>query len=349
MMQVTYLLQALDLAKIRRGFCAPNPAVGAVLAKDQTVIATGYHFASGFPHAEVEVLNQIDQVPEDATLYVTLEPCCHRNKKTPPCTDLIIQCGIKNVVYSLRDPNPAVAGQGEKLLIDAGIQCTQITLPEIEAFYQSYQHWWHTQTPYITAKLAISLDGKIAGTNGERIDITGTAAQEFTHQQRKLADAILTTAKTIHADDPLLNVRLENETFQKPVYILDSELGISPDANIFNTAEKITIFHKKNISAPKINARCIPVEHDGKYLNLKEVIHWIGKDGIHDLWVEAGGICFSNFLQQQLLQQAFIYIAPKLLGEHAQAAFHTTSNLFAAVKKVEWQSLDNDVVGKLCW
>lgn len=348
-MHTTYLQKALELAKNRRGFCAPNPSVGAVIVKDDQVIATGFHLASGHPHAEVEALNKIDDVAKDATLYVSLEPCCHANKKTPPCTELIIQRGIKKVIYAFRDPNPAVAGLGEKTLHDAGIECGQISLPEIDAFYRSYQHWWQTKTPFITAKLAISLDGKIAGINGVRTNITGAAAQQFTHQQRKLSDAILTTAKTICADNPLLNVRLENETLKKPVYILDSGLNIPLDANIFSTAEKITIFHKKNILPKKINARCIGVDYDGEHLNLEEIINFIGQVGIHDLWIEAGGACFSAFAQQHLLQRAFIYIAPRLLGKDARSAFNTTQDLFVGVKKIQWQNLDRDAICEMDW
>lgn len=344
-----YLEQALELAKIRRGFCAPNPSVGAVVVKDNQTIATGYHFAAGHPHAEVEALNKINDVAKDATLYVTLEPCCHREKKTPPCTDLIIERGIKKVIYAFRDPNPFVAGLGEKTLRDAGIECMQIALPEIDAFYQSYQYWWQTKKPFITAKLAISLDGKIAGANGERISITGAAAQQFTHQQRKQADAILTTAKTIHADNPLLNVRLDNSEYKKPIYILDSELNIPLDAKIFSTAKNITIFHKKNISSKKINARLIAVDHDDSNLNLTEIIGIIGGDGIHDLWIEAGGNCFSAFTQKHLLHHAFIYVAPKTLGTNAQPAFSTKQNLFKEVKKTSWQSLGDDVACEMWW
>lgn len=344
-----YLEQALELAQIRRGFCTPNPSVGAVVVKDNQIIATGYHFAPGHPHAEAQALNTIGDIAKGATLYVTLEPCCHTEKRTPPCTELIIQRGIKKVIYAFRDPNPAVAGLGEKILRDTGIECSQIALPEIDSFYQSYQHWWQTQKPFITAKLAISLDGKIAGINGERINITGEAAQQLTHQQRKQADAILTTAKTILTDNPLLNARLDNIEYKKPIYILDSELNIPLNAKIFSTAKKITIFHKKNMEPKNINARLIAVDHDDKNLNLTEIVNIIGQDGIHDLWIEAGGTCFSAFAQQHLLQHAFIYIAPKTLGVNALPAFNTVQNLFEAVKKTSWQNLGHDVACEMWW
>ncbi len=289
-MHEAYLKYALKLAQIRRGFCAPNPSVGAVVVKDNQIIAEGYHWGSGHAHAEVEALNKVNGELIDATLYVTLEPCCHTNKKTPPCTELIIARGIKKVIYGARDPNPQVSGLGEKRLQAMGVECVHVELLEINEFYRSYQYWWQTGKPFVTAKLAMSLDGKIAGANGQRINITGKEAQLFTHQQRKLADAILTTAKTIICDDPLLNVRLPEGEFKRPVYILDKNSITPAAAKIFQSAERVTIL---------------------KQTDLNKVLQQIGEDGIHDLWIEAGGKCFSAFVQAGLVQRAFIYVAPK--------------------------------------
>lgn len=354
-MQITHLQQALKLAEIRRGFCAPNPSVGAVIVKNNQVIATGYHWGSGHPHAEVEALNKIGDAAQDATLYVTLEPCCHTNKKTQPCTEVIIQRGIKQVVYGFRDPNPEVAGQGAQALQQAGITCTHAPLPEINEFYASYQFWWQHQRPSITAKLALSSDAKIAGKHGQRIAITGDEAQQFTHQQRKLADAILTTAKTIKNDDPLLNVRLEREEIQKPIYILDSQLTIPLTAKIFSSAKSITIFYDKNIPSSQLvkleekNIRCVAVTSDQHGLSLVEIVNIIGKDGIHDLWIEAGGHCFASFAKESLLQRAFIYIAPQSLGKNAQSAFQENQDVFANAKLQQWFTLGDDVVCELKW
>jgi len=350
----TFLTTALDLAKNRRGFCAPNPAVGAVLVKDQQIIASGYHYASGYPHAEVKTLEKIDPaLIQNATLYVTLEPCCHRNKKTPPCTDLLIQSGIKKVVYGFQDPNPAVAGQSKKILAAAGIECIHSPLAEIDVFYQSYAHWWQTGTPFVTAKLAMSLDAKIAGEQGLRVNITGPEAQQFTHEQRRRADAILTTAKTIIADDPLLNVRLTGEPQRKPIYILDRNLTTPINAKIFTTAERVTLFCDQQITAEKmqayqnLGARCIPVSSEQQKLSLPAILKTIGQDGIHDLWIEAGGSCFSAFARMGLLQQAYIYIAPKLLGTTAQNAFAGPTDLFSQATHFAWQTLGQDSVCKI--
>lgn len=327
---ISYLKQTLELARTRRGFCAPNPPVGALIVRDGQVIATGYHFGAGFPHAEVEALKKVDNKAPEATIYVSLEPCCHWGR-TPPCTDALIKANVKRVIYGYRDPNPIVSGKGEAALIAAGIACEYIAVPEIDAFYQSYQHWHRTKTPFITAKIAVSLDGKIAGKQGEPIQITGQALKEFTHQQRKDSDAILTTAKTIILDNPQMNVRLQSETIAKPIYILDSELNLPLDAKLFETAKSITVFHAKRAANERqqalteLGVRCISVE-ENEGLNLNQVIEFIGKDGIHDLWVEAGGKCFAAFVNQKLVQRAFIYIAPWVMGE-GMPAFTETLDL----------------------
>lgn len=349
-MHTFFINKALELAKLRRGFCSPNPSVGAVIVKDNKIISEGYHWANGYPHAEVEALNKLDDEAHGATVYVTLEPCCHKNKKTPPCTDLLIQRGIKQVFYSYQDPNPQVAGLGEKILKNANIHCEYLVDTEVTKFYQSYHYWWQTQKPFLTAKIALSLDGKIAGFNSQQVAITGEAAKYFTHQQRKLNDAILTSAKTISSDDPLLNVRLDDTVYGKPVYILDRQLSTTLTARIFTTATAVTIFHDKNINAEKLQPfhekkiRCIPITARSNNLALSEIIEFIGKDGVHDLWVEAGGQLFTNLVSEKLLQRAFIYIAPRSLGKKAQTAFEQEFTLLDEKSHCHWFGLGQDAV-----
>jgi diaminohydroxyphosphoribosylaminopyrimidine deaminase/5-amino-6-(5-phosphoribosylamino)uracil reductase len=323
-----YLESALSLAKIRRGFCAPNPCVGAILVKNNKIIAKGHHKTYGFPHAEVDAISKVAPTQiKGATLYVTLQPCCHTIKKTPPCTDLIIKSGIVKVIYGFRDPNPAVSSHTDKILKQADIECIQYSLSSIDKFYASYDYWWKHKRPFTTAKLAMSLDGKIAGENGKRVRLTGDEALKFTHQQRKQTDAILTTAKTICLDNPLLNSRLDGENYKKPLYILDTHLNISISAKVFNSAKQITIFHNAGLSKERRlklkqpNTRFIPIKGDKNGLNLLAVLEQIGLDGKIDLWVEAGGQLFQAFIQNNLLQHAFIYVAPQWLGENAQTAF----------------------------
>jgi diaminohydroxyphosphoribosylaminopyrimidine deaminase / 5-amino-6-(5-phosphoribosylamino)uracil reductase len=324
-----YLLKALTLAKTRQGFCAPNPAVGAVVVKDNRIVGEGYHYAAGHPHAEVEAIKQAGAQAKGATLYVTLEPCCHHGR-TPPCTDLIIKTAINNVYYAFADPNPEVAGQGKAILEQSGIGCELINIDEVTEFYRAYQFWWQHQTPLVTAKIALSADGKIAGGKGKRLTITGGECQQFTHEQRKKHDAILTTINTIINDDPQLNVRLNKETIKKPLFILDGECRLPLSAKVWQTCESMTIFHRQDAAKDKIQAlteqgaRCIGVAGDNKGLNLQNVLQIIGQDGYYALWVEAGGHCFQNLWQQHLLQRAFIYYSTKTLGDKAMPAFSQT-------------------------
>lgn len=347
-----YLQQALDLAKIRRGFCAPNPSVGAVIVKNGEVIATGYHFAAGQPHAEIDALKKINNQAHDATIYVTLEPCCHFGK-TPPCTEAIIKSGIKHVIYAYRDPNPVVAGKGEAALLAANIECQQVSLPEIDQFYKSYTYWQQTKKPFITAKIALTLDGKIAGKNNRPIPITEAPLNQYTHLNRKNSDAILTTAKTIIQDDPQLNARYQNETIPKPIYILDSQLTLPLTAQIFETAKSLTLFHAKNPSKDRLQAlealkvRCIPIDTNDSGLRLDQVIDFIGKDGIQDLWIEAGGQCFTTFADQNLLQKALIYIAPQAIGPEGLSAFNAPFDF--RTEQIQWQQFGNDVLCEIHW
>jgi diaminohydroxyphosphoribosylaminopyrimidine deaminase / 5-amino-6-(5-phosphoribosylamino)uracil reductase len=284
---------------------------------------------AGAPHAEVAAL--ADLTPEEtagAQLYITLEPCCHWGK-TPPCTDLIIRHKISHVIYGFRDPHPAVAGKGQQILLDAGINCSHQPLPEIDAFYASYDYWLKTGRPWVTAKLALSLDGCIAGEKGEPMTLTGSAAQQFTHRQRLQSDAILTTARTICRDNPQLNIRLENQVTTKPIYVLDRHKEVLPSARIFKTGAPVILLQED--------------------ITLREILDKIGKDGIHDLWVEAGGTCFSAFIEAKLVQRAFIYVAPIWLGEQAQRAFKRADDLFVNANSRVWQVLGEDVVCEMRW
>ncbi|WP_100622787.1 bifunctional diaminohydroxyphosphoribosylaminopyrimidine deaminase/5-amino-6-(5-phosphoribosylamino)uracil reductase RibD [Candidatus Coxiella mudrowiae] len=342
-----YLKQALELAEIRRGFCAPNPAVGAILVKDNKIISTGFHKRSGLPHAEVEAINSAGENAKGADLYVTLEPCCHYGK-TPPCTDLIIKTGIKAVYYSLADPNPNVFNKGAQVLKQAGIDCFLVEIPEIKSFYESYSYWTANKRSWITIKLALSLDGKIAGIKGKPLALTGEELKLYTHKFRKKSDALLTTINTILQDDPQLNVRLVNETIKKLVYILDSDLRLPSNACIHRTAEKLVVFHKEPANKKRKqalaerNIRCVGVTGTKEGLDLNQVLSTIGADGVHDLWVEAGGGCFQSFLHKRLIHRALIYVAPKVMGDQATSAFQLPFDF--QEHRIQWRQIGQDVV-----
>ena len=341
---IQYMREALRLASIRRGFCAPNPSVGAVIVKEGKIIARGLHWASGCAHAEVDALHKLQAgEAQGATLYVTLEPCCHFGK-TPPCTQAIINSGITRLVYGFRDPNPIVSGKGEQILLEAGIMCEYLELSKINTYYQSYNYWQKTQRPWVTAKLAVSLDGKIAQENGRPAVITGPELEKYTHTCRKHSDAILTTAKTICCDDPALNVRLEEETLAKPVYILDRLLAIPLGARIFNTASKITLFHQAGLDTTEFNklgAHCVPM------VNLSEILLHIGTEGVQDLWVEAGGQCFQSLCEQGFAQRALLYLGASWLGKKAQSAFAENFDVFTRAQAIHWQMFGRDALCEL--
>jgi len=344
-----YLLRALALAEQGRGFCAPNPAVGAVLVKNGQIIGEGFHRGPGLPHAEIEAIDKSRTSVKDAVLYVTLEPCCHWGK-TPPCTERIIREGIQTVYYGILDCNPLVAGKGAAMLKQHGIKCEQITLPKVHNFYSSYYHWQQTGQPEVTAKIALSLDGKAAGLSGKRLILTGEKAALFTHQKRRRSDAILTTAQTILKDNPQLNARLPESIASKKVYIIDSSLTLirlfqKQTFHIQTTAQHLFFFHDSKLPSPSNTSQYTfyPITLKNNLLSWQEMLEQIGKDGIHDLWVEAGPTCFNTLVASGYAKRAYCYIAPKIIGEKSQSAFDIISaEMFKSAKKISWRSLGKD-------
>jgi len=346
-MQNTYLLQALALAETQRGFCAPNPSVGAVVVKNNQVLSTGVHRGPGHSHAEAEALHALSaEQTQGASLYVTLEPCNHTGR-TPPCTTLIQEKKIARVFFGFKDPNTQVAGQGQSALQKAGIICEHMPLPEITDFYQSYAWYCERARPYTTAKIALSLDGKIAKEQGVRAHITGEAFQIWVHKQRLKTDGILTTQRTIARDDPLLNVRLTGKTLVKPLYILDRRLETSLKAKIFSTGAPLTFFYDPAQTSPKHvelfekngTHRCIPIS------DLSDILDYLGKCGLHDLWIEAGGRCFQQFALEKHLNKAYIALGLVWLGDKALSAF--TQDIFQSAKHVHGFSLGKDLVAEV--
>ncbi len=353
-----YLLSALELAYLRKGACSPNPSVGAVVVKNNHIIAEGYHEGPGLPHAEPTALSQLsDEDAKDSTIYVTLEPCCHHGR-TPPCTELLIKKKVARVVYGYQDPNPIVSGRGHEKLTAAGIICDYQALPEIQTFYESYAYWHKHKRPFLTAKLAVSADGKIAGEGGVPVKITGDLTNQFTHQQRKMSDAILTSVKTIIQDDPQLNVRIhphpgsvpqagegvnKSNTFYslarlrervgvrglvqpKPVYVLDRSLQFPLAARVMQTAKTITLFYDKLLDISKTfpftkhGVFCVPVPCRDSKLELEFILDYLGNQGLHDVWLEAGAILFKAFVLSGLAQRVYLYRALCQLGGAAYAA-----------------------------
>lgn len=353
-MDAFFLGRTLELAQRRRGFCAPNPSVGAVLVRDGKILSEGFHWAAGHAHAEVEALSNIaEDVAREATLYISLEPCCHFGK-TPPCTDLILSKGIGEVVYGYRDPNPQVAGRGEAKLREAGVRVRHERMGEIDRFYSSYDHWTRTGLPFVTAKLAMSLDGKTAGPGGIPLPLTGPEANRFTHEQRLHSDAILTTARTVLSDDPRLNARLHGVETPKPIFILD-RLGRTPTtARVFASGESVTVYTGQDVAPSRLQAlreagaEVVVLESPQNLLPLKRVLGQLGERGFHDVWVEGGAALFTAFLKEKLAQRAYLYVAPVIVGDGV-SAFESQWDGLVSGAKLTWVPQGRDVMAEMVW
>jgi diaminohydroxyphosphoribosylaminopyrimidine deaminase / 5-amino-6-(5-phosphoribosylamino)uracil reductase len=349
-MHKDFMLAALAQAWIGRGSCAPNPGVGAVAVHKGEIIARASHQGPGTAHAEQLVLQQIPSGIRDVILYVTLEPCNHWGR-TPPCVAAIIQHNVSQVVYGFHDPNPLVARNNTpKILQEKGIRTLHYPLPEIDAFYQSYHYWTLTKKPWVTVKLAQTLDAKIAGVNKLRCQLSNADCNEFTHRNRLLADIILTSAKTILLDEPSLNVRLPNSEQGKVLAIIDSRLSLNKEAAALAMAKECHIYYDENYAAdnPYPNCSYHPVPAKDGLLDLSAIINHLGSLGYHDVWVEAGGTLFSALHRENLVQRTYFYIVPTLLGTQATSAFKSEL-IFTKKPRVTWQIKADNVIACLDW
>ena len=349
-MHEPFLLKALDEALLGRGVCAPNPSVGAVAVHKGQIIAQSWHRGAGTPHAEQLLLAQLPQNISEITLYVTLEPCNHWGK-TPPCVDAIIRHGIKTVVYAYADPNPIIEmNNTPQLLRDQGIDVIHYPLFAIDAFYQSYRHWTLTHRPWVTIKMAQTLDGMIAGERGVRVQLSNELCAEFTHKKRLDSDVILTTARTVNMDNPRLNARVKGIDVAKPLAIIDSGLLINHDASIFNTSKHIHFYHDEQYEAPLARDHCsyhaMPAKNGT--IDLHAVIQHLGSLGYHDVWVEAGGTLFNALHEARLVNRTYLYIVPMVLGDAAVSAYRW-ANIFNSLHQVAWHPMGDNMIASLVW
>ncbi len=353
----SFMHKAVALAFDRLGFSAPNPSVGAVVVYDGEIVGKGCHWACGEPHAEVVALREAGEAANGADLYVTLVPC-HHHGRTPPCTQAIIEAGIARVFYACDDYGIDVDTHvSVQELEQAGIHCEKIATPAVDILYETYRYWCQNQKPWVTLKLAQSLDGKIAHSDGRSAKITGPELNLLTHQQRHLHDAILTTAKTIIADNPQLNVRLEDAVISKPLFILDSALQSPLNAQIWQSAASLTFFYdKERADSSQIEtfknkgATCVPLAKNADFLDWQAVLAYTGRAGFHSIWVEAGGTLASELLQHRQVQRAFLYLGQCVLGEQALQGLkpqEVTPVLQSA--ETEWRKLGRDGMCLYSW
>lgn len=317
-----YMLQAIQLAKQGEGWTNPNPMVGAVIVKNGRIIGKGYHKKCGELHAERNAIASLTESAEGATIYVTLEPCCHYGK-TPPCTEAIIEQKIKRVVIGSRDPNPKVSGKGIKMLQEAGIEVIEDFMrEECDRLNPVFFHYITTKTPYVVMKYAMTLDGKIATKTGASKWITGEAARAEVQHMRHRYMGIMAGIGTVLADDPMLNVRMEG--WKSPIRILcDSGFRIPLDGQIVKSAGKYrtivayadsenTEAKRKRLHEMGVETICCPDENN--QVDLKKLMKYLGEEGIDSILLEGGGTLNDSALRAGIVQEVQAFIAPKLFG-----------------------------------
>lgn len=321
------MCRALHLAEKGKNSTSPNPRVGCVISKDNQIIGEGFHLQAGTPHAEVHALAQAGDAAEGATAYVTLEPCSHYGR-TPPCAQALIDAKISRVVMAQLDPNPLVAGNGQKMLEQAGI-ITQVGLLEEDAraLNRGFLSRIERQRPFIFLKCAASLDGKTALKNGASQWITGPEARQEVQALRAQSCAVLTGVGTVLADDPRLTVR-ELTTLRQPTrVVLDTHLRTPLTAQVLDTHQAPTlIMTAVNDAAqhqPYLDrgVQVIVVALVNDRLDLLDAVTKLAALGIGELMVEAGSILNGAFLQANLVDEIVLFQAPKILGHQAQGLF----------------------------
>lgn len=316
----SYMREALRMAAYARGHTSPNPLVGAVIVRDGTIIASGWHRAAGEPHAEIHALRMAGELARGATLYVTLEPCAHHGR-TGPCAEAVIAAGIARVVMALSDPNPLVAGRGLAMLRAAGIE-TETGVCEHEARRQNevFLKWVTTKRPFVTLKTAMTLDGKIASHTGASHWITGEAARARVHIYRDVHDAILVGIGTVLADDPSLTTRLPDRTGRNPLRIvLDSEARTPIDAKLLTDGAAPTVIAVSERADHRrvnlLHACGVEVVTLGaERVDIAALLDYLGGREITSLFVEGGGTINWSFLAGGYVDKVHAFIAPMLMG-----------------------------------
>lgn len=317
-----YMKMAIEIAKTAMGHTSPNPMVGCVVVKDNKVISMACHEKYGEYHAERNALLRCKEDTNGAALYVTLEPCCHYGK-TPPCTEIIIEKGIKKVYIGSLDSNPLVAGKGVNILKENGIEVeTGILESECLKLNEIFYHYIKTNMPFIAMKYAMTIDGKIAAYTGDSKWVTSEAARNHVQLLRKKYSGILVGINTVIADNPMLNCRIENGC--DPVRIIcDSKLNIPLDCNIINTADKIkTIIAYANNGTKEIGDKINKLTEkkiqliccgNGEKVDLKLLFQELGRQKIDSVLIEGGGEINASALEQKLVNKIYAYIAPKII------------------------------------
>ena len=318
---VGYMHRALELARKALGRTAPNPAVGAVIVRDGLIVGEGFHPAAGEPHAEIFALRQAGVAAQGATLYVTLEPCCHSGR-TGPCTTAVIAAGIVRVVAGCRDPNPKVAGGGFERLQAAGIKVESGVLDaECRRLIAPFAKHIRTGLPYVTLKAGITIDGAVATASGESQWITGVESRLAAHHLRATHDAIMVGIGTVLTDNPRLTTRLPQGGGKNPLRIVvDSTLRTPTTAALLSEAGRTLILTTVAASAADVerlqseNITILRVDGAAGAVDLSDAMRQLGARGIQSVLLEGGGRLHHSALHSGIVDRLCVFIAPLLLG-----------------------------------
>jgi len=328
-----FMQQALQLAKRGRFTTSPNPNVGCVIVNAGEVVGQGWHQKAGEGHAEVNALREAGDKARGATAYVTLEPCSHHGR-TPPCCEALIAAGVSRVVVAIQDPNPQVAGRGLHRLRQAGIDVEfGLLAEEAEALNRGFLKRMRTGFPWVQLKMAASLDGRTAMANGESQWITSPAARQDVQAFRAEASAILTTSKTVLADNPSMNVRWSEltpeiqtliggeELLRQPIrVVLDRHRQVEEDQVLFAVPDaqtwRVVTEPTEGDSTRWTKTLRIPEHQDN--IDLVALLMVLGKQDINSVWVEAGATLAGQLLQAGVVDELILYMAPTLMGTDAR-------------------------------
>lgn len=348
--RMSFMGQAIDLARQALGTTSPNPAVGAVLVKDGAIVGRGATQPPGQAHAEVVALSQAREGARGATLYVTLEPCCHWGR-TPPCTRAVIEAGISDVVLAVSDPNPIVSGQGIAELREAGILVSILPDDSVERdaareLNEGFAKHINTGLPFVTAKFAMSLDGKIATRTGDSKWVTGPDARAFVQQMRRETDAVMVGANTVLLDDPQLTARGDDNRplARQPLRVtLDSHCRMPVESQLLRQPGLTLVYTTRN--APSANMRgleqagaeVLPVGATPTGLVCPaEVLADLGKRDVVNLLVEGGGKTLGSLFDEGLVDKVQAFVAPVIIGgiEAASPVEGAGAELMAHAKRL---------------
>jgi diaminohydroxyphosphoribosylaminopyrimidine deaminase/5-amino-6-(5-phosphoribosylamino)uracil reductase len=346
-----FMSRALQLAEKGLYTTTPNPRVGCVITRNDEIVGSGWHEKAGQPHAEINALAMAGTAARGATAYVTLEPCSHHGR-TPPCTDALIRAGIIRAVIAMQDPNPQVLGGGIAALKQAGIAVQTGLMQNLtEALNTGFIKRMQQKKPWVSVKMAVSLDGKTALNNGQSQWITGEAARRDGHHWRARSCAIMTGIGTIRADNPRLTVRHTSTSRQPKKIIIDNHLAIPIDADILKEGDTCIFTASAGNTAKiarleRMGVHVIPTERtDQGQVNLPSVMTTLAQLECNEILVEAGSALSGALIRAGLVDELIIYMAPSLLGGNARNMFQWPE-LTSLEQKITPRIIDMRMIGR---